>query len=172
MSQTASGYQKYSTLSDNQFYTDPTIPDPDNLPVPLGWHILVRPYPVEEVSKGGIILTGDDVNFMSQQVNVARVVAVGSSCWNRSQHEDRDGNSFDWVKVGDFISYPRHKGADRKFKGVAFTVLSDDDIVEVLPDPMIFHDDSSFNLNIPQADLEKYNTVHNPSYKGQPNAST
>lgn len=159
-------YQKPTNLNDNDFITDPRIPDPKHLPVPLGWNLLVRPYPVTNQTKGGIILSSNDAEYMRNATNVARVVAIGPSCWNRSQHKDSEGNYQPWVEVGDFISYPRYKGAMRNYKGVTFCILNDDDIVEKLPDPMVFADDESYSLDIPEEDLFNYNTVYNPSYEG------
>jgi co-chaperonin GroES (HSP10) len=158
-------YQKPTNLNDNEFITDPRIPDPKNLPVPLGWNLLVRPYPIEQMTKGGIILTSNDAEYMRNATNVARVVAIGPSCWNRSQHRDNEGNYVPWVEVGEFISYPRYKGAMRNFKGVTFCILNDDDIVEKLPDPVVFSDEDSYQLIIPEEDLINYKTIYNPDYK-------
>jgi co-chaperonin GroES (HSP10) len=156
-------YQKPNNLNDNDFITDPNVPDPENLPVPLGWQLLVRPYPIEHMTKGGIILSTNDAEYIRNMTNIARVVSIGPCCWNRSQHKDRDGNSIQWVEVGDFVSYPRFKGDMRRFKDVTFCILNDDDIVEKLPDPFVFSDDAPYHLNIPEADLKKYNTIYKES---------
>lgn len=160
------GYQKPSKFHDNDFITDPTIPDPENLPIPVGWNILVRPYPVDQMTKGGIILSVDDAEYMRNATNIARIVSVGPCCWNRSQHKDSEGNHIQWAKVGDFISYPRYKGTMRNFKGVTYTMLVDDDIMEILPDPLVFAEEDSHNINIPEEDLKKYNSIYNPNYEG------
>lgn len=160
------GYQKPTNMHDNDYICDPELPDPDNIPQMLGWNILVRPYPIEAMSRGGIILSTNDVEYGKHATNVARVVDIGPCAWNRSQHRDKDGNRFDWVQVGDFVSYPRHVGKMRNYKGVTFTVLADDEINERLVDPMVFGEDSRFVLQIPQEDLEKYNTIYNPNFKG------
>lgn len=153
-------YQKSSGLDNNDFITDPNVPDPDNLPEPLGWNIYVRPYPINEQTKGGIILPDDEINFMNQQVNIGRVVKIGPCCWNRSQHTNSEtGERFNWVNEGDFVSYPKHKGAYRKFKNVSFLILNDDEIVERLPDPLVF-EYSHFEVNIPEDHLKYYNTVY------------
>ena len=161
---TASPYQKANNIQDNDFITDPRIPDPMNLPIPLGWNIMVRPYPIQGVTKGGIILSSNDAEYMRNATNIARVVAVGSCSWNRSQHKSRDGTNEPWVEVGDFISYPRFKGALRNFKGVTFAILSDDDIVERLVDPVVFAEDDIYYLDIPDEDLKKYNTIYNKDW--------
>jgi hypothetical protein len=69
------------------------------------------------------------------------------------------------VKIGDFVSFPKHTGAFRKFKGVSFVILGDDQIIERLPDPLVFGEDneSYMNIDIPKEDLEKYNTIYNTS---------
>jgi co-chaperonin GroES (HSP10) len=160
------GYQKPTNLHDNDYITDPNIKDPDNLPQPLGWNILVRPYPIEQVTKGGIILSVNDAEYTRNATNIARVVSVGPCCWNRSQHRDKDGNQFDWAQVGDFIAYPRHVGKMRNFKGVTYVVLADDEIIERLIDPLVFTEDDHYSLQIPCDHLETYNTIYNPDFKG------
>jgi len=157
------GYQKPSNIHDNDYITDPEIPDPENLPVPLGWNLLVRPYPIDQMTQGGIIISADGAESARNATNIARVVAIGPCAWNRAQHKS-NGVYQPWVEVGEFISYPRYKGSMRNFKGVTFCILSDDDIVEKLPDPMVFGDDDIHNLNIPLSHLTKYKTIHNPDY--------
>jgi len=164
---TSIGYQKPSNLHDNDFITDPTIPDPDNLPQPLGWNILVRPYPVEQLTKGGIILSVNDAEYTRNATNIARVVSIGPCAWNRAQHKNKDGERFEWYEVGDFISYPRFKGAMRNYKGVTFCLLSDDDPIERLIDPVVFSDGESYKLNIPEEDLIRYNTIYNPKFNNK-----
>lgn len=160
-------YQKPNNVNDNDFITDPKIPDPENLPIPLGWNILVRPYPIETMTKGGIILSTNDAEYIRNMTNIGRVVSIGPCCWNRSQHRDSEGNHIKWVEVGDFVSYPRFKGDMRRFKGVTYCLLHDDEINEKLPDPFVFADDDPYWLNIPKEDLKKYNTVYNKKKKAK-----
>jgi co-chaperonin GroES (HSP10) len=153
-------YQASSTLSKNEWISDPKIEDPENLPEPLGWLILVRPYPLEPATQSGVVIADESINYMNYVTNIGRVVAMGPCAYNRHQHLDKEGNQFDWVKVGDFITYPRNVGSRRKFKGVSFALLNDDEVSERLPDPLVF-DKETFKLNIPQEHLEKYNTIYN-----------
>lgn len=157
-------YQAGGRLDSADWVTDPLVPDPQNLPVPLGWTLLIRPYPISEKAQGGILLSTDDRNMMSNITNVGRVVSIGKCCWNRSHHKDADGNQFQWVKGGDFVAYPKHSGAKRKFKGVSYIVLNDDEITDFLPDPQVY-DETSYTLNIPKEHLEKYNTIHNSNFE-------
>lgn len=154
-------YQASSRLDKNAWVTDPEIPDPENIPQPLGWCLLVRPYPVtENKAKSSVLLLPDEVkDGLNHVMNIGRVVAIGPCCWSRPEHKDIHGKRFDWVEIGDFVSYPKNMGARRKFKGVSYTLLVDDEIVEKLPDPQIFEDDF-VKLDIPESHLKKYNTIY------------
>ena len=105
-----------------------------------------------------------DVDYMSYITNVGRVVAIGPCCWTRPEHKDKEGQQFDWVKVGDFVSYPKNGGSRRKYKGVSFVLLCDDEVNEKLQDPQTF-DDDFYTLDVPQEHLEKYNTIYNKENK-------
>lgn len=159
-------YMNGSKIDTNKGITSPTIPDPDNLPQPQGWTLLVRPYPVvQDKEKTSLIIPDEETDFISYLTNVGRVVSVGPCCWNRPEHRNTNNERFDWAKVGDFVSYPKNSGAKRKFKGVSYVLLVDDEIVEVLPDPLILEDDM-YKLDIPQEDLEKYNSIYSKNTKG------
>lgn len=153
-------YLQGSKLDMNKGITPAEVPDPPNLPQPLGWTVLVRPYGVKvNEEKTSLILPDETIDYMSYLTNVGRVVAIGPCCWTRPEHRDQDGNRFDWVQVGDFVSYAKNSGAKRKFKGVSYTLLVDDEIVEKLPDPQMF-DDDTYKIDIPQEHLEKYNSIY------------
>lgn len=154
-----------SSLTQNEWITDPLTEDPQNLPEPLGWTLLIRPYPVKsDEKKSTIILPGDEIDRLNYVTCVGRVIAVGPCCWTRSEHRDKDGERFDWVEVGDFVAYPRHVGAKHKFKGVSYMVLVDDEITQKLPDPQVF-DDDYYTLDIPEEHLTKYNSIHSKGDK-------
>ena len=153
------GYTPVTKLDKNSWITPPETPCPDNLPKPLGWTLLVRPYPViANENKSSLLVPDSEIDFMNYTTNIGRVIAVGPCCWTRPEHADKDGKQFDWVEVGDFVSYPKNVGARRKFKGVSYVLLVDDEIVEKLPDPQLF-DNDFYKINIPQDHLEKYNTI-------------
>ena len=159
-------YTAGGRIDSADWVTDPSVPDPENLPVPLGWTLLIRPYPIQEKTKGGIILTSDDRNLVANLTNIGRVVSIGKCCWNRAMHTDREGKQSNWVEVGDFVSYPKHTGSKRKFKDVSYIILNYDEITDFLPDPQVYND-SGMKLNIPQEHLEKYNTIYNKNFKNR-----
>lgn len=146
----------------NEWITDPTVPDPENLPEPLGWTILVRPYPIKNTSKGGIILDSTTTDFANYMTNIGRVVKIAPCCWNRAEHAI-DGVKQPWVEVGDFVEYAANTGLKRKFKGVSYMVLMDDELISRLPDPCVYAE-QTMSIDIPQDQLEKYNTVYNKEY--------
>lgn len=152
------GFQAPTKLDKNGWITPPDIADPENLPEPLGWTLLVRPYPVKQ-AKSTIIMPDTDIDYMNYVSNIARVVSIGPCCWTRPEHRNKDGQRFDWIQVGDFVSYPKNAGARLKFKGVSYVLLVDDEIVQKLPDPQVF-DDDFYTLDIPEDHLKKYNTIY------------
>ena len=153
------GYSAAGKLDRNGWITPPDVEDPNNLPEPLGWTILVRPYPIVQSSSSLIIMPDEDINYINYVSNVGRIVAVGPCAWTRPEHKNAEGERFEWAKVGDFVTYPKNTGARRKFKNVSFVLLCDDEIVEKLTDPQIF-DDDIYTLDIPEDHLTKYNTIH------------
>jgi co-chaperonin GroES (HSP10) len=152
-------YQSSTKLDKNAWITDPEVPDPDNLPEPLGFMMLIRPYPVK--CKSSILIPETEIDYMNYITNIGRVVAIGPCCWNRSEQLMKDGTQKDWVQVGDFVSFPKNAGARRKFKSVSYVLVADDEITERLPDPMVF-DNNYYQINIPDEHMSKYNT-----YKSQ-----
>ncbi len=157
-------YQSKNKLSNNAWITDPRVPNPDNLPEPLGWHLLIRPYPVKEgerITKSGLVVSGSEIDFLNYVTNIGRVVAIGPCCYNRQEHKV-GGEKQAWVQVGDFVSFPKNVGSKRKFKGVSFIILADDEVVERLPDPQVFND-AYYQIDVPEEHMKLYNT-----YKKEP----
>lgn len=153
-------YQAGNKLDKNAWITDPRVPDPDNIPEPLGWALMVRPYPViMDDEQSNFEIPKSELDFMAYQTNIGRVVSIGPCCWTRPEHRLSSGLYFPWLNVGDFVSFPKNVGAKRKFKGVSYVLLVDDEVVERLSDPQVF-DDDFYKLDIPQEDLEKYNTIY------------
>lgn len=153
-------YAEPNRLSKNGWITDPSIEDPENLPVPCGWNVLIRPYPItQDEDFSSILMPEDHIDFLNYVTCIGRVVAVGPCCWNRPEHRNKEGQHQPWAQVGDFITYAKNVGARRNFKGVSYVLLTDDDILEVLPDPQVLEGDR-FKVNIPAEHLKRYNTVH------------
>lgn len=102
--------------------------------VPLDHRLLILPDPVEEKTKGGIILPDQETSKQKYAQTKATVVALGDMCWAEARY---DAARFEvdatFPDVGDRVLVGRytgdtHKGAD----GKDYTVLNDTDIIAFL----------------------------------------
>jgi len=112
------------------WWTDPTVPDPVDMPVVRGWRILVRPIPNAPKTKGGIIIPDATIETMDLIRSVGQVKLVGPMAYTRPDMGDTS-----WCKVGDYILYPRYSGAKFAYGGVKFLLLNDDEVLAVIQDP-------------------------------------
>lgn len=70
---------------------------------PVGHRVLIKPDKVEEVSKGGIIVSTEGTKRLEQNAQViGEVIAIGADSWKE----------FDapWCKVGDKVTYQKYSG--------------------------------------------------------------
>jgi len=72
--------------------------------VPTGHHVIVKPDPVEEVSKGGIVVTANNDLLKREQAATVTgtIVAIGVNAWKAFD------DSTPWAKVGDRVYYTKH----------------------------------------------------------------
>lgn len=97
--------------------------------LPAGHKILVKPKPVEEKSKGGIILALDKERYL-EATTEGTVLAIGPTAYKKVD----DGTV--WCEVGDKISYGKYAGAlivDEE-TNEKFVVIHDVDVVAILKD--------------------------------------
>lgn len=98
---------------------------------PTEYNVLVAPHVVEEVTKGGIILSQDilslDQNAQTQGVLVAlSPMAFINPDWPEGAR---------LPQVGDIVSYARYAGASSKIKGkddVDYIIIKDKEITAVI----------------------------------------
>lgn len=109
--------------------TDDTVPTPEKLPQPVGYRILIRPVPVVEKTKGGIILTDKSREDQSYLNSIGQVIAMGPECYS-----DRKKS---WCKVGDWILYGRYAGAKISVQNVKMVLINDDEVLGTLESPDI-----------------------------------
>ena len=77
------------------WWTDPTIPDPADLPTVRGWRILVRPIPNAPKTKGGIIIPDATIETMDLIRSVGQVKAVGPMAYTRPDMETSPGAAWE-----------------------------------------------------------------------------
>ncbi len=85
---------------------------------PINDRVVVKPFPAEEKTTGGIIIP-DTVKEKPQK---GEIVAVGPG---------KDGNSMT-VKVGDVVLYGKYGGQELSYEGTDYLIMREDDILVVL----------------------------------------
>ena len=109
--------------------TDDTIPTPKKLPQPVGYRILIRPVPVVEKTKGGIILTDKSREDQSYLNSIGQVIVMGPECYSDRKKP--------WCKVRDWILYGRYAGAKISVQNVKMVLINDDEVLGTLENPDI-----------------------------------
>lgn len=95
--------------------------------LPTGGHVLVKPEKVEEVTKGGIILTQTTRDSEQAAATIGTIVAIGPSAW-----KDLDDGT-PWCKLGDKVSYAKYAGVSMKgADNESYVLINDNDILSVL----------------------------------------
>ena len=89
---------------------------------PLGDRVVIKKLEAEETTKSGIVLTGS----AKERPQEAEVVAVGPGAMV-------DGNRVAMeVKVGDKVLYSKYAGTEVKVYWEEYTILKQEDILEVV----------------------------------------
>ena len=118
------------SISNDAWISPKDLNDPDPLPVPLGWRIIVRPIAVKEVTKGGILLPDAFKDDVQSLTTVGRVLAIGPLCF-----EGTDMGGIRWYDVGAYITFPKYAGVKFLYKGIRLLVLNDDEAIMRIDDP-------------------------------------
>lgn len=96
----------------------------------IGFRVHVKPDPVEEVSKGGIVLAK---NKKREQAEMSKgtVVEIGPLAWKNTLYGFGTEGWEPWCKVGDRVFYSKYAGKlliDQEDENNAIMVLNDDDV--------------------------------------------
>jgi co-chaperonin GroES (HSP10) len=113
---------------------------PQDLPRPVGWQLLIKPYFGESESKGGIILPDDTQNANKHLNVVGQVIAMGELCYTDDRFKVGDREAKAWCKPGDWVLYNQNIGQkltiyDTDNKPVVFLFMNDDNIKCVVESP-------------------------------------
>lgn len=112
--------------------------DYNKLPKPSGWRILVGSVRVSKKSAGGIILTDSTQDIQKFGRFVAKVLAVGSECYNHEKFQGgvsiKERQPERWAKVGDYVIVGQYAGQsipvfDENEDVVNLKLLNDDEIL-------------------------------------------
>lgn len=85
---------------------------------PINDRVVVKPFPAEEKTTGGIIIP----DTAKEKPQKGEIVAVGPG---------KDGNSMT-VQVGDVVLYGKYGGQELSYEGVDYLIMREDDILVVL----------------------------------------
>ncbi len=103
----------------------------DKLPRPTGYRILILPFSLPEVTKGGIHIAKATLDKERIATVVGYVVAMGPDAYG-------DVNKFPegaWCKKGDWVIFGRYAGARFQIEGGDMRLLNDDEILATIDDP-------------------------------------
>jgi co-chaperonin GroES (HSP10) len=107
---------------------------------PLGERVLLQIRNEPTKTKSGLVLSRNAQATMTDNCQVAKVIALGSLCFkNRTSGEPwREGA---WYGIGDYVRVPKYLGdrftvpVDSETK-VEFTTLKDHEVLGVVSDPL------------------------------------
>ncbi len=85
---------------------------------PLGDRVVIKKLEAEEMTKGGIILTGN----AKERPQEAEVVAVGPGTSEVKME----------VKIGDKVLFSKYAGTEVKLDGEEYTILKQEDILAIV----------------------------------------
>ena len=101
------------------------------IPKPTGWRILVLPFKMKEVTKGGLHLA--ETTLEKQQVGsqVGLVMAMGPQCYKDKERYPEGP----WCKEKDWIMFARYAGSRIKIDGGEMRLLNDDEVLATIDSP-------------------------------------
>ncbi len=111
------------SVDESAEFTDNEIKDPDAEAIEvLRYHVLIRPVPIREKTKGGLFLSSgykDTIDYVS---SVGRILAMGPLAGT--------GDTIPFqCKVGDYVMYPKFSPNKIFFQGVRVVFVADRDII-------------------------------------------
>ena len=103
----------------------------DQLPRPVGYHILVMLPKVEEAYESGIIKADRSQREEYILSSMGAVVDMGDQAYADTERFP----SGPWCKVGDFVMFRPNTGTRFKVNGSEYRLMNDDSIQAVVTDP-------------------------------------
>jgi|TARA_R110002020_G_scaffold223104_1_gene432124 co-chaperonin GroES (HSP10) len=103
------------------------------LPIPMGWKILIQPNQIKQQTKGGILLPTKAKENEAYLTAHGEVVGIGELAYR----ERGTGDSWkisNKPRVGNKVTYGKYAGQKLVVNGVRFLLLNDDEITSILPD--------------------------------------
>ena len=102
----------------------------DQLPVPMGYRILVLPFTPKEKTKGGILFSQESLDKARIATTCGYVLKMGDLAY-----KDKDKFGEPWCKKGDWVIFARYAGARLPIEGGEVRILNDDEVLGTVSDP-------------------------------------
>ena len=103
----------------------------DQLPRPVGYHILVMLPKVEEAYESGIIKADRSQREEYILSSMGAVIDMGDQAYADKERFPSGA----WCKVGDFVMFRPNTGTRFKVNGAEYRLMNDDSIQAVVADP-------------------------------------
>ena len=103
----------------------------ERLPKPTGYRILILPFTMSSITKGGVHLASQTVDKERLATVVGYVVSLGPDAYG-DLGKFPDGA---WCKEGDWVIFGRYAGARFQIDGGDMRLLNDDEILAVIDNP-------------------------------------
>jgi chaperonin GroES len=101
------------------------------LPKPTGWRLLVLPFKMKEVTKGGLHLAETTLERQQVASQVGLVMAMGPQCYKDKERYPEGP----WCKEKDWIMFARYAGSRIKIDGGEMRLLNDDEVLATIDSP-------------------------------------
>ena len=117
--------------------TDITAPEPTEaeqetqLPVPVGYKLLIALPKVEEAYESGIVKAGITKNHEQILSVVGLVLDMGEQAY---KDPDRYPNG-PWCKIGDYVMFRANTGTRFTYNSIEYRLMNDDSIEATVLDP-------------------------------------
>ena len=109
----------------------PTKKSEPKLPKPTGWRILVLPFKMKEVTKGGLHLAETTLERQQVASQVGLVMAMGPQCYKDTERYPEGP----WCKEKDWVMFARYAGSRIKIDGGEMRLLNDDEVLATIDSP-------------------------------------
>ena len=104
-----------------------------DLPIPMGWKILVQPNQIKQQTKGGILLPSQAKDNEAYLTAHGTVAGIGELAY-RDRNTGQKWKQEIIPKISDRVTYGKYAGQKLVINGVRFLLLNDDEITSILPE--------------------------------------
>ena len=104
-----------------------------DLPIPMGWKILIQPNQIKQQTKGGILLPSQAKDNEAYLTAHGTVAAIGELAY-RDRNTGERWKQHSTPKVGDRVTYGKYAGQKLVINVVLLLLLNDDEITSILPE--------------------------------------